>query len=633
MAENPPPQLAAPTTVRRTFARPGPRAWLRVEAAATRATVLLNGERVGAHLGAWTPFSFELTPWLRDENELEILCEDVLHTTNGFLPVIGVRWTGAQGVEIATEDKPLYGPPAPSRARVEGTRLLVDGAPLRVRGILHWGYYPEAKHAWPGEDQIRREIADMQSLGFNLIKFCLWVPPRRYYALCEEMGMFVWQEYPVWDRKLDRAADLPEFADMLRNDAAYSCVILRTMTCENDHVDRSISRAWVEMARRIVPGAVVLDNSGWLCNEFVGDFHDEHVYLHPAQMRYYGRRMAGKLTKPLMLGESIIFETDPEGDGDAALAARRYEVEMLARDFPDAGYVLTGLRDLPTQTLGLYTHDGRLKYTPEQWAWQREAPGPPREIPELSGPVIGPRKGEWKHLENVFYSAVVRVLDDTLPADLIRRELMFELLSGRVLDNCDGTRVLVELLDVHGKEPRRWPLVIEFMTEGQRRVVSAFRHDTPAGLALRKALDARRGPAPEIGPLAGTSIVLEEWQMRLPGGDWTPTRCDTPLANRGANVFEGWAAFRTRWQHPGGAWKLFCAAVGDYYELYVDGERIATAGPRDGTWDGTRDIPRVFDLDLPAGYHAIEFLVRDWRGAGGLVGPVYLATDLNERIF
>lgn len=633
MSDSAAPVLVAPTVVRKTFARPGARAWLRIEAAATRATVRLNGEVVGEHLGAWTPFAFELTRWLRDENELEITCEDTVHTTNGFLPVIGVRWTGAQGVEITTQEPILWKPAAPNRARVDGSKLLVDGKPFRVRGILHWGYYPELGHPWPDDDEIRREITDLKSLGFNLIKFCLWVPPHRYYELCEELGMLMWQEYPIWDRRVDQPADLAEFEDLLRNDAAYSSIILRTLTCENDAVDRSISRAWVEMAHRIIPGSVVLDNSGWLCNEVTGDFHDEHVYLHPAQMRYYGRRSAPKLTKPLLLGESIVFDTDPEGEIQVALEARRHAVEILARDLPDAGYVLTGLRDLPNHTLGLYTNDGRLKYTPEQWAWQRDDLAPPREIPELSGAVIGPRKGEWKCRENVFYSPVVRVLDEDLPADLIRREFMFELLSGRVLENCDGTRVLIELLDVHAPTPVHWPLVIEFCTQGERRIVSALRHDTPAGRELWRVLQSRRGPAPEIGPLVGTSIVLDEWQMKVPGGEWINVRCDTPLVNGGRNVIEGWATFRSGWAHPGGIWMLHCTSVGDYFELFIDGRRIGTAGPRDGTWSGTRDIPRTFDLDLSLGYHSIEFHVRDWRGAGGMVGPVYLATDLNERIF
>jgi len=688
-----PAPLAAPTIIRQTFERPGPRAWVRVEAAATAATLLINGRMVGSHLGAWTAFEFEVTEFLRPVgllNELELHCEDRIHTTNGFLPVLGVRWSGARRVQVLGAPTPLR-PAVPQRSTVRGTQLLVDGRPVRIRGSLHWGYYPELGRPWPDETRMRREILELRSLGFNLIKFCLWVPPPRYYELCDELGMLVWQEYPVWDAPLRDPAILSEYREFFLQDRGFPCIILRTMTCENDHVSPAIGRALVELAHELIPGCLALDNSGWLCNEQHGDFHDEHPYLHNAQWRYYGARMRPRLRKPLLLGETMAVETweppvtgePPTGEADGArgsdssfltpaeterlravsrqtaLAVRRYQIETLARDLPEAGYVVTGLRDTDQARLGLYTRAGQCKYTADQWSWHGEALGPPREVPELSGPVIGPRKGQWKCPEYLWWSPLVRVLDDSLPRELIEREACFELLSGRVLERCEGTRVLVEVWDLRGSEPRRHPLVAEYCSLGRPGFVSAFRHDTPAGRALEAALRARlaqieagRLPRPpEIGQLVGTSIVLEEWEMwldpgsssitREPGpldmkriaGPWRRVRCDTLLVNRGANVFEGWAVFRTRFECPAGRWTLRCEAVADYYEVFLDGAQIGEAGPRHGTWDGTRDVPRNFELDLAAGEHEIVFRVRDWRAAGGMVGPVYLAQDLSERIF
>jgi len=652
-------KLASPSVERRAFARPGPRAWVRVGAAATAATVIVNGETVGRHLGAWTPFEFEITRWLRDENELEIRSEDVLHTTNGFLPWLGVRWTGARDVEIRTSPTAAW-PPARQRSRVDGTRLLVDEQPFRVRGILHWGYYPELGDAWPSEEQMRREITDLQSLGFNLIKFCLWVPPPRYYELCDELGMFVWQEYPTWAAPLDDPAILSEYEDLFCNDAPYASVILRTMTCENDQIDPEFGRRLVELAHELIPGSVVADNSGWLCSERHGDFHDEHISLSNMQWRYYAKRVRPRLTKPLLLGETMGVcgansavhaawqarakdkETadavgsvlwDPDNEPPAVLASRRFQVETLARDLPDAGYVMLGLRDEPTIIKGLYSHDGRLKYTPEQWAWHREQPDAPREFSPLSGPVIGPRKGQWKCRENLWLCPDVHVLDDALPRELIERECGFELLSGRVLSHCEGTRVLVELRDATDGRLHRHPLVAEFASEGRRQVVSAFRHDTPAGRELWEVLQARRGPAPEIGPLVGTSLVLEDWEISFDERAWQPIKCDTALVNDGRNVFEGWATYRTRVEYPGGRRILHCESVGDYYEIRIDGELLGSAGPRVGTWDGKRETPCDFDIDLSRGYHDFVVRVRDWRGAGAMVGPVYIALDLDERVF
>jgi hypothetical protein len=594
--------------------------------------VVVNGAVVGSHLGAWTPFEFEVTPWLADENVLEVRCRDRAHVTSGFLPTLGLRWTGARDVEVRTAPTPVR-PPAVQRAVADGTRLLVDGRPARVRGVLHWGTYPELGRPWPSEEQMRRELLDLQALGFNLIKFCLWIPPERYYALCDELGMWVWQEYPVWNAPLDDPSVFTEFAEFFRLDGPYACVILRSLTCENDRVDPEVGRALVDLAHDMIPGALVLDNSGWLCTERLGDFHDEHIYLHNAQWPYYARRLRGKLSKPLLLGETMAVDTPPGGPCDVALAVRRFQIQTLARDRPDAGYVITALRDIPTAPLGLFTQDGRPKYTPDQWAWHGADPGPPRDLAPREGPIIGPRKGQWKCPEHTWWSPVVKVLDPSLPTELIEREAAFELLSGRVLACCEGTRVLVELWDFHGPTLGRFPLVIELRTEGQRRVVSAFRHDTPAGRALWDLLAAREGPAPEIGPLVGGSIVLEDWEMSTDGTTWRAVKCDTPLVNHGANMFEGWATFRTELDTPGGPCMLRCEAVGDYYDIQIDGRRIGEAGNRTGTWGGTRDVPRDFAVDLTPGRHEIVFHVRDWRGAGGMVGPVYLATDLGQRIF
>lgn len=651
------PGPAEPSTFRMSFKRPGPRAWVRVGAAATEAVVRVNGREVGRHLGAWTPFEFEISEHLRDENELEIHCEDRDHVTNGFLPWLQVRWSGARDVRILTEPTPQR-PAAQPRARTEGTKLLVDGRPFNVRGVLHWGYYPELAQPDPSEEQIRREIADVKSRGFNLIKFCLWIPPERYYQLCEELGMWMWQEYPVWAKPLNDRAVICEYEEYFRLDRPYTHIILRSLTCENDHVDPELGRELVDLAHEMIPGCLVLDNSGWLCSERHGDFQDEHVYLNNIQMEYYGQRIRNKLTKPFIVGEGFQAQTAPEGPYEIGMKMRRQQIQTLLRDLPDAGYVVTAMREPPPCANALYDRDGRPKHTAEQWAWQIDKAGTPRRMLPLNGAIvqqsvrgrtqaerkvaglnpaarpaiIGPRKGEWKCPDFTWHTTDVVVHDPSLPVKLIQEEAHFDLLSGRVLSHCEGTRVLVEVRESWWSTMRSFPVVIEFTIQGRRQVVSAFRHDTPAGRELWEILQARDGDAPEIGPLAGTSIVLEDWEMSLDEREWYQVKCDTPLVNRGRNIFEGWATFRTRIDYPGGKRVLRCESVGDYYEIFIDGRRIGEAGPRHGTWDGTRDIPRNFEVSMPAGRCEIVFRVRDWRGAGGMIGPVYFATDLSERI-
>ncbi|MEM7311244.1 MAG: hypothetical protein AAF682_31550 [Planctomycetota bacterium] len=615
------------------FRRTAERAWVRFERAAVEAVVRVNGVEVGRSRGAWSPFEVEATPYLRDDNEVQVEARWVDHPTNGFLPRIGVRWSAVRGLRVL--DRPTPAPaPRPSRARVDGDRLLVDGRPTRVRGVLHWGYYPELADPWPDEAAMRRELELLRARGFNLVKLCLWVPPPRFYELCDELGMLVWQEYPVWDAPLAGDELAEELERLIALDAAYPCVVLRSLTCENDRVDAALVRRVARFCRDRVRGALVLGNSGWLCSAGEGDFHDEHAYLHNLQWLYYPQRIAPRLTRPLILGETMCFDR-PADVASAAAACRRWQIETLARELPHAGYVITALRDIPGAPLGLLTERGDEKDRPEDWDWHREPAHAPRPIAPPSAPWIGPRKGEWKCREHTFWSPVVRVLVADLPRELIEREALFELFTGRVLTHAEGTRVLVELLDYHDQPdgPVRHPLVIELESQGERRVVSAFRTDTPAGRELAAALAERRGPAPEVGPLAGDAVVLERWTMTPAGGRPREVRCDTPFVNGGANVFEGEATFEARFHHPGGRTVLVCEGVGDFFELHLDDLWIAEAGPRTGTWDGTRDRPRQYGLQLDPGEHALRLRVRDWRGAGGLVGPVYFTSDPDQRVF
>lgn len=67
------------------------------------------------------------------------------------------------------------------------------------------------------------------------MKFCLFVPPKKYLELCDELGMLAWVEYPTWHPKLDEKhlAELrQEYAEFFAFDCNHPSVILRSLTCE-----------------------------------------------------------------------------------------------------------------------------------------------------------------------------------------------------------------------------------------------------------------------------------------------------------------------------------------------------------------------------------------------------------------
>ncbi len=87
----------------------GRRLLVHFTAAATHATVFWNDQKLGEHLGGWTPFRFDVTEHvLKHPGQpatLRVrLDEKVGHNTQGFLPIIqphyGGLWQGVQLIEV-----------------------------------------------------------------------------------------------------------------------------------------------------------------------------------------------------------------------------------------------------------------------------------------------------------------------------------------------------------------------------------------------------------------------------------------------------------------------------------------------------------------------------------------------------
>jgi hypothetical protein len=79
---------------------------LHFDAVATHATVFWNDVKLGEHLGAWTPFRFDVTEQIRKnptaKHKIKIrVDEKVGHNSQGFLPIIEPHFGGVwQGVKL-----------------------------------------------------------------------------------------------------------------------------------------------------------------------------------------------------------------------------------------------------------------------------------------------------------------------------------------------------------------------------------------------------------------------------------------------------------------------------------------------------------------------------------------------------
>lgn len=202
---------------------------------------------------------------------------------------------------------------------IRDDRIYLNGSPLYIRGVLHWGWYGDHIAPIPSREEIREELKRIKESGFNLVKHCLYVPVKDYYELADEMGVLVWQELPMWLPKVT-----PEFKS--RAFSQYEAIILEvrnhpslavwTLGCELDQsVDSAFLQELYEMAKRLTDHAIIRDNSG--SGECYGgllkenaDFYDYHFYTDIHFFSDLLSQFAGswRENKPWMFGEFCDYD-------------------------------------------------------------------------------------------------------------------------------------------------------------------------------------------------------------------------------------------------------------------------------------------------------------------------------------
>ncbi len=204
--------------------------------------------------------------------------------------------------------------------RAEGSRLLLNDAPIYPRMALSWGWYPEALHSNPGPERVRADFARLRALGYNGVKLCLWFPPQYYFDLADELGMLLWVELPMWipqPSPFFRAQVPVEYDRLMRQARQHPSVILYTLGCELSRVvDAQMLAPLFALVKGHAGSALVRDNSGsgeaygGLLNEFA-EFYDYHFYsdLHHFRplLDYFAPR--GRPPQPWLFGEYCDYDT------------------------------------------------------------------------------------------------------------------------------------------------------------------------------------------------------------------------------------------------------------------------------------------------------------------------------------
>lgn len=395
--------------------------------------IIINGKRVHNHKGIWDAFDVSLADYRGKRVEIEVKvtkngCETypVKSTLAGFLPYVFNTFGGIfRPVEIVEESEPLSQPAG------ETVPL-----PHSVRGILHWGWYPDLGHCHPSPETIDSELDYVQSLGFNMVKFCLWLPPHNYLTAMHERGMVAWLELPLWlpsSGVFDSQSVDNELEAVVRQYGHHENIVAWTLGCELENAPAEYREKWVKKITALTRCPLVKDNSGGAemyggdPREF-GTFYDYHPYAEAHQFLplLESLRNGPRAGLPILLGETVdhdvhrdleqiaetmpfwasalgelndqgvrwqydmpkflatnrfAHEAEPSGHKklmqqsvQKALFVRQHVVEQIRGCADIQGYVLTGLRDTPISSSGIQTDWGRKRYTPDQFeSWNAES--------------------------------------------------------------------------------------------------------------------------------------------------------------------------------------------------------------------------------------------------------------------
>lgn len=440
------------------------------------ARVFLDDHLIGEHRGIWDAFSLPFEGAGRHELRVEVTKNGgdtfpVRQVASGFLPFVYHTFGGIyQPVELLDKEPVLEKVAAAPAATAEDTRLRRRAAgkaqaasfktqaeewlakrsgakaaevtpsstsevPFYARGVLTWGWYPELGHVNPPEDVIRREVQQAKELGFNLIKFCLWVPSHRYLEIMNEAGMLAWIELPLWDPVDDSEAQdqiAEEFERIVSQYRHHPNIALWTCGCELHATTSAAYRKRLYTSTKEATGALVKDNSGSAemyggdLREY-GDYYDFHPYC---ELPFYPEVLDSLLNgprreMPILLGEfndidchrdlprlanenpywasqtselndkGVRWQHDlpyflpdnrfvhaPEEHRHAALMSgskrkaifiRKYVQEAVRSRDDIGGYVVTGWRDTPISTAGVIDDWNVPRYKPEDLApWNKE---------------------------------------------------------------------------------------------------------------------------------------------------------------------------------------------------------------------------------------------------------------------
>ncbi|MBS1704813.1 MAG: hypothetical protein JST40_02990 [Armatimonadetes bacterium] len=431
-----------PATYRASFTCPTDNPVMRFHGVSYLAAVKINGGEPFTHEGIWDAFDVPVRAKAGAQVEVEVqviknggVTFPVRDVLSGFYPYVFNTFGGIfRDVEIVAG-----APEAAPSLLLRRSSAHPDADPYRwkgnyVRGVLTWGWYPEFPHCNPDLATIQGELDQVESLGFNLVKFCLWMPPHAYLEEMAKRGLAAWLELPLWDPSEDpihqkkMADEIIRIVEQYKN---HPNVLMWTIGCElSTSTSPEFRRDLVQRVVDLTGCPWVKDNSGGAemyggdPREF-GTFDDFHPYCdtHYFPVVLDSLLPGPRESLPIFLGETNDYDVhrdlariknldpywasaDPslndqgvrwqfdlpdllaggtplvnQPERSSKLEVASHQKSVFIRKYVNQafrgrekirGFVITGWRDTPIAGSGMQLDNGSLRFTPEELAdWNK----------------------------------------------------------------------------------------------------------------------------------------------------------------------------------------------------------------------------------------------------------------------
>ncbi len=247
-------------------------------------------------------------------------------------------------------------------------RFYLNNKKYFMYGTLDQGWWPDGLLTPPSEQAMRADIRFLKDAGFNMHRKHIKVEPLSYYALCDTMGILVWQDMPSGpgntdDRYTMYRRDLKEMVDLLRGCPSVVMWIPYNESWGQPGAEKTnMTLNWL---KKYDPTRLVDGPSGW--NDYgVGDARDMHHYPEAAMFPVMKDRVSvlGEfgglgLDVPGHLWEKEHWGYVHDDSADAFKARYREQMKKLAVLASEglAAAVYTQTTDVERETNGLLTYD------------------------------------------------------------------------------------------------------------------------------------------------------------------------------------------------------------------------------------------------------------------------------------